>query len=165
MAGLNINYLMQCAREGHLAASSRQSERSDFINSSQTSLPLSSTSLRRSPGDDIIAAILMGQTVDDQSTSLLTAHFQSCSVYTAGPMELTATLEAVETLIRGENNKLIAGSGLTLWLLNLVEDLNQVEGGMGLLDRVVALVPQVIALLLVSQARGKHASVDGLLYE
>lgn len=138
---------MQSVHEGHLA-SSRLSEQGESAQSVESSLV-------RTRDAGVLASILKGEaSLNEKAISVLAGHLQNCG---AQHVQLDATLEVAHGLLLKRQVKVIAGSGLSFWLVNLVEDLSaQMEGDSGatLLAQVVQLLTESISVLLVSLTSG-----------
>lgn len=146
-AGLDIEHLMQCVHKGQIAvASSGLSE----VKERQITPPL------RRHDVAVIGSILKGEVVlDQQAMGLLASHLHSCSTEEEEPAQLTATLQAVRILIQEKQVKVIAGCGVTFWLIDLIEDLVQMKGEkMPSFADVMELLTQATSLLLVSLSTG-----------
>lgn len=113
---------------------------------------------------DILAAVLRGQdALSREDTSLLASRLHSVCALKVGPAELMAALQVAKQLIwERQESRVIAGSGLVYWLLNLMEDLVHLEERAITLDDVLSLVTHATALLLVAQ--GNPVSVCQLFH-
>lgn len=143
---------MECAREGYLVASVRQSPAS-----SEKEQPSTASPDKTSDKDSIITRILQGQAVlsDKVTAASLASHLHTCSAQT-GHMELQNTLQVAGLVIQSEKAQVIAGSGLLQWLLSLAEELAHNPQG-DLLRSVMDLLTQGNAVLLTSLAGGMES--------
>lgn len=145
LAGVDISHLMHCAREGQLAASVRTSA----CNTHHTA---------KAPTDAIavVTSLLKDQTtLDQEAIGILATHLRSCCPYHVGHSELTATLQAVEVLVQGNQVDAIVGCGLTSWLVGVLEELGEMgETATAMLDHVITLLVQAVSAILLTLTEG-----------
>lgn len=145
LSGLNLEYLIRCARVGQVAASTRG------VCKLQPTSPGATNHMA------IVASILSGKAaLGQREVYQLAAHLHDCSGQVSA--ELKATLQAAHVLVNEQQIRVIAESGLVFWLVDFFDDLARVEepadmDGVSLSDVMEVLI-QATSLLLITQARG-----------